>query len=166
MSDEVFPFSTSAEVLMVLPVGEALKESRKPECPAYGDVFLERAGAAEAAGDSILVPQLENALRHVLARARHEVTRRDKHGLQNFIQMGTMLSDRRQDLEEILRTDIVQELRVLFVDQNGADLRNQIAHGLMRHEQFFHHASIYAWWFIFHLTICPVRNRFLGTVSV
>ena len=110
---------------------------------------------------SILVPQLENALRHVLARARHEVTRRDKHGLQNFIQMGTMLSDCRQDLEEILGTNIVQELRVLFVDQNGADLRNQIAHGLMRHEQFFHHASIYAWWFIFHLTIWPVRNRFL-----
>ena len=75
--------------------------------------------------------------------------------------MGTILSDCRQILEEILGTNIVQELRVLFVDQNGADLRNQIAHGLMRHEQFFHHASIYAWWFIFHLTICPVQNRFL-----
>ena len=50
---------------------------------------------------------------------------------------------------------------MLFVDPNGADLRNQIAHALMHHEQFFHHASIDAWWFIFHLTICPVRNRFL-----
>lgn len=55
------------------------------------------------------------------------------------------------------------ELRALFVDQNGADLRNQIAHGLMWQEQFFHHASIYAWWFVFHLTICPVRERFLNT---
>ena len=110
---------------------------------------------------SILVPQLENALRHVLAGAGHEVTTRDKHGLQNFIQMGTMLSERREDLKAILGTDIVQELRVLFVDQNGVDLRNRIAHGLMRHEQFFHHASIYAWWFIFHLTICPVRERFV-----
>ena len=71
-----------------------------------------------------------------------------------------MLSKHRQDLEAILGTDIVQELRVLFVDQNGADLRNQIAHGLMSHEQFFHHASIYAWWFIFRLTIHPVRERF------
>ena len=58
-------------------------------------------------------------------------------------------------------SSVVRELRVLFVDQNGADLRNQIAHGLMRYEQFFHHASIYAWWLIFHLTICPVRARFL-----
>ena len=94
---------------------------------------------------SILVPQLENALRHVLAGVGHEVTTRDKHGLQNFIQMGTMLSERRQDLEAILGTDIVREPRVLFVDQNCVDLRNQIAHGLMSHEQFFHHASIYAW---------------------
>ena len=109
---------------------------------------------------STLVPQLENSLRHVLAGAGHEVTTRDKHGLQNFIQMGTMLSSRRQDLEATLGTDIVQEMRVLFVDQNGADLRNRIAHGLMSHDRFFHHASIYAWWFIFHLTICPVRDRF------
>ena len=75
--------------------------------------------------------------------------------------MGTMLSERRADLEATFGKDIVQELRVLFVDQNGPDLRNQIAHGLMRHEQFFHHASINAWWFILHLTICPVRERFL-----
>ena len=114
-----------------------------------------------AEGLSILVPQLENALRHVLARAGHEVTTRDKHRLQNFIQMGTMLSERRQALETMLDTDIVNELRVLFVDRNGVDLRNQIAHGLMRHEQFFHHTSIYAWWFIFRLTICHVRGRFL-----
>ena len=97
-----------------------------------------------------------------LPRRGHEVTKRDKHGMQNFIQMGTMLSERRADLEALFGNDIVQELRVLFVDQNGADIRNQIAHGLMGHEQFFHHASIYAWWFIFHLTICPVRERFLS----
>ena len=52
MSDEMFLLSTSAEVPMALPVGEALEESGKPECTAYGDIFLERAGAAEAAGDS------------------------------------------------------------------------------------------------------------------
>ena len=111
---------------------------------------------------SILVPQLENSIRYALAQAGREVTTRDKHGLQNFIQMGRMLSEYREDLKAMFGNDIVQELRVLFVDQNGADLRNQIAHGLMRQEQFLHHASIYAWWFIFHLTICPVRERFLN----
>ena len=52
MSDEMFPLSTSGEVLMALPVGEALEESGKPVCTAYGDIFLERVGAAEVAGDS------------------------------------------------------------------------------------------------------------------
>ena len=50
MSQEPFMFSTTTEVLTGLPVGEALKESTKPECLAYAHVFLERAGAAEAAG--------------------------------------------------------------------------------------------------------------------
>ena len=110
---------------------------------------------------SILVPQLENSLRQMLAGAGHEVTTRDSSGIQNFIQMGTILSNnRREHLEAILGTNIVQELKALFADQNGANLRNLIAHGLMSHQQFFHPASIYAWWFIFHLAICPVRERF------
>ena len=114
-----------------------------------------------AEGLSILVPQLENSLRHVLARAGHEVTTRNDLGIQNFVQMGALLNNsRREDLEALLGTNIVQELRVLFGDQNGPNLRNLIAHGLMSQEQFFHPASIYAWWFIFHLTICPVRERF------
>ena len=50
MSEEEFVFSTTTEVLMGLRVGEALKESTKPECLAYADVFLERAGKAEATG--------------------------------------------------------------------------------------------------------------------
>ena len=52
--------------------------------------------------------------------------------------MGRMLSEHKKNFEAILGTDIVQELRVLFVDQNGVDLRNKIAHGLMSHGQFFH----------------------------
>ena len=51
MKDEAFAFSTTAEVLMVLPVGEALTESGKQECPDYAEVFLARARVAEEAGD-------------------------------------------------------------------------------------------------------------------
>ena len=52
MSDEAFGYSTTGEVLLALQVGDALKESVKAECPAYTDVFLERAKAAEAAGEN------------------------------------------------------------------------------------------------------------------
>ena len=155
-----FEHSLTLEDLVDLVVNNPFVPPGHEELFARGFLAGVRWDLAESL--SILVPQLENSLRHVLGQAGHEVTKRDKHGLQNFIQMGTMLSERRAELEEIFGIDIVQELRVLFVDQNGADLRNRIAHGLMRHDQFFHHAAVYAWWFIFHLTICPVQQRFLN----
>lgn len=155
-----FEHSLTLEDLVDLVVDNPLVPPGHEELFARGFLAGFRWNLAE--GLSILVPQFENSLRHVLARAGHEVTTRDKHGLQNFIQMGRILSEHRKDLEAMFGNDIVQEMRVLFVDQNGADLRNRVAHGLMRQEQFFHHASIYAWWFIFHLAICPVRERFLN----
>jgi hypothetical protein len=109
---------------------------------------------------SILVPQLENSLRHLLARAGAEVTRRDKHGLQTVIPMGTILSDGREQLEQILGADIVKELKVLFSDQHGPDIRNGIAHGLFSHDHFFTYPAVYAWWFILFLCINPVYLRF------
>jgi hypothetical protein len=109
---------------------------------------------------SILIPQLENSLRHLLARAGAEVTRRDKHGLQTVTQMGTILGDGREQLEQILGRDIVKELRVLFSDQHGPDIRNGIAHGLYSHDHFFTYPAIYAWWFILVLCILPVHRRF------
>ena len=154
-----FEHSLTLEDLVDLVVDNPLVPPGHEELFARGFLAGFRWSLVESL--SILVPQLENSLRHALAKAGHEVTTRDRHGLQNFIQMGRILSKHRQDLEAMFGNDIVQDLRVLFVDQNGADLRNRIAHGLMRQEQFFHHASIYAWWFIFHLTICPVRERFL-----
>ena len=154
-----FEHSLTLEDMVHLVVDNPLVPPGSEELFARGFLAGFRWNLAE--GLSILDPQLENALRHVVVRAGHEVTRRDKHGLQIFIQMGTMLSERREDLEANLGKDIVREMRVLFVNQNGADLRNRIAHGLMRYDEFFHHASIYAWWFIFRLTICPVREGFL-----
>ena len=154
-----FEHSLALEDMVDLVVDNPFVPAGQEELFARGFLAGFRWNLAE--GLSILVPQLENSLRHVLGQAGREVTKRDKHGLQNYIQMGVMLSEYRAELEMILGKDVVRELKVLFVDQLGVDLRNQIAHGLMRYEQFFHHASIYAWWFIFHLTICPVRERFV-----
>ena len=96
----------------------------------------------------------------MLDRVGAEITTRDKHGLQTVIPLGTILSDPQGKLESILGADIIKELRVLFTDQHGADLRNSIAHGLMPHGAFFGFAAIYAWWFMLFLCINPVYRRF------
>lgn len=63
-------------------------------------------------------------------------------------------------LEGILGSDVTNELRVLFSDDHGPDLRNRIAHGQLEHGDFFSGQAVYAWWFIYHLCMRPVRARF------
>jgi hypothetical protein len=84
-----------------------------------------RAAASSATADfpqalSILIARLENSLRHLLATAGYEITKRDKHGLQSVVQMGTILSERREQLEPILSTDIVKELKVLLISATAS----------------------------------------------
>lgn len=107
---------------------------------------------------SILVPQLENSLRCILEQSGLEVSTRDRMGIQDVIPLGRILSEQR--LEEMLNSDIVKELKVLFSDQQGPKLRDYIAHGLMSHDDFYDPLSIYAWWFIFYLCIGQVQERF------
>jgi Domain of unknown function (DUF4209) len=153
-----FEHSPSLRDLRDLVVNNPFVPQGHEELFAQGFLAGFRWNFAEAL--SVLVPQLENSLRHLLAQAGAEVTRRDKHGLQSVIQMGTILSDRREQLEPILGADIVKELKVLFSDQHGPDIRNGIAHGLFTHNHFFTYPAIYAWWFIFVLCINPVYRRF------
>ncbi len=63
---------------------------------------------------SILVPQFENALRHMLANAGAEVTKRDKHGLQQVIQIGDILSGREEHLRKLLDDDLIKGLKDPF----------------------------------------------------
>ena len=107
---------------------------------------------------SILVPQLENSLRHLLEQSGLEISTQDGRGIQDVILLGSILG--KEQLGEILSPDIVKELKVLFDDQQGPRLRHYIAHGLMHHDAFYGLLAIYAWWLIFYLCICPVQKRF------
>ena len=110
---------------------------------------------------SILVPQMENSLRHLLEESGVDISKlTEKRGeeVQDVIALGSVLSEER--LEEILNPDVVKELKVLFSDRQGPKLRDYIAHGLMCHDEFYSPLAIYAWWFIFYLCICPVQKRF------
>jgi Domain of unknown function (DUF4209) len=85
------------------------------------------------------------------------VTSRDKHGLQSMIQLGSILNNK--NLESRVDVQLINEAKVLFVDQHGPDLRNRIAHGLMSYEDFSTAPAIYAWWYIFFLCFALVCRR-------
>ena len=107
---------------------------------------------------SILVPQLENSLRHLLEQSGLDISTQDGRGIQDVILLGSILG--KKQLGEILWPDIVKELKVLFDDRQGPRLRHYIAHGLMNHDAFYGPLAIYTWWFVFYLCICPVQKRF------
>lgn len=98
----------------------------------------------------LLVPQLENSIRHVLSRSGVIVSKLDGYGIQEEKDLGALL--REPKLEELLGEDLVFDLQGLLVERFGTNLRNRIAHGLMGDDEFSSASTLYLWWLV--LRIC------------
>jgi hypothetical protein len=59
----------------------------------------------------------------------------------------------------MLGADIVFEMRSLLVERFGANLRNDMAHGLVDHDSFYSPSARYLWWLALHLYSFPVLAR-------
>ena len=103
----------------------------------------------------LLLPQVENSVRHLMASAGLVVTTMDENGDQQEMTLAPMLSDER--LRDLLPEDVVLELRTLLTDPRGPNLRNRFAHGLMDEDEFSSPPAVYAWWLAFNLC---ARTRF------
>jgi hypothetical protein len=100
----------------------------------------------------LLVPQLENSVRHVLSRSGVIVSKLDDSGIQEEKDLGALL--REPKLEEIFGKDLVFDLQSLLVERFGANLRNRMAHGLMADIEFTTPTVLYLWWLV--LRICVI----------
>lgn len=98
----------------------------------------------------LLVPQIENSLRHLMRMRGMVTTALDQNGIQREIDLNALVVDPR--VEEIVSTRVIFELRSLFTDARGPNLRNQLAHGMIDHAGFFSTNAIYAWWLV--LVLC------------
>jgi hypothetical protein len=84
---------------------------------------------------SVLVPQIEAALRELLSALGGVVTRPDDHhGGFQVVPLGDVLSD--DLMRSQLPEDIRFHLRVLLQDPRGLNLRNEFAHGMAAHALF------------------------------
>ncbi|WAW10362.1 DUF4209 domain-containing protein [Oxalobacter vibrioformis] len=97
---------------------------------------------------SILIPQLENAVRLFL-----KVNRVDTRTYENGITMEKGLSAMLDDpsIERVFSPDILFNLKCLFGDTLGPNMRNNIAHGLLSDDELNSTFSAYSWWFILRL---------------
>ena len=104
----------------------------------------------------ILVPQLENTLRHVLKHAGLDPSVIHSDMTQEDLMFSVMLAKEREALERIMGSAIVFEIENLFHFRGGPAHRHQLAHGLISAGECYGTDSIYACWFIYRLYCLPL----------
>jgi hypothetical protein len=113
------------------------------QCPFFPPSrlhFIREGFAAWFAGDMVkaihvLVPQVEAALRDVLAALGGAVTRPDPNaGEFQMISLGEILNHER--FRAAVPEDIRFHFKVLYQDPRGLNVRNELAHGIASFELF------------------------------
>ena len=83
----------------------------------------------------LLIPQFENSICHVLAQRGVITSGINPNGIQNEHSLNTTLY--LPEMYDVFGEDITFDLQGLLTERFGANLRNQLAHGLMSHDVFY-----------------------------
>lgn len=104
----------------------------------------------------LLLPQIENSLRHILQMAGRDAAKIEEDGLEGDRPLNILLGYCRSDLEAMLGVDMVWELDSLLNFRPGPALRHELAHGKMGWNAFFADEAISACWLTYLLTVAPI----------
>lgn len=92
----------------------------------------------------LLIPQIEHMVRVHLKQAGAKTTNLDKDGIENENGLSTLMDLPAADT--VFGKDLAFELKTLFCDAFGPNLRNELAHGLLDANACHSPFAIYAWW--------------------
>ena len=104
----------------------------------------------------ILVPQIEHLVRYHLKQAGVQTTNLDSYGIENEIGLSALMDI--PQTEKIFGEDLTFEIKALFCDPFGPNLRNELAHGLLDDRACYSSGAIYAWWFALKLVLNTFWN--------
>lgn len=93
----------------------------------------------------LLVPQIENMVRFHLKGVGAKTTNVDPSGIETENGLSTLM-DLPQSVD-LFGEDVAYEVRTLFCDHFGQNLRNNVAHGLVDDAEAQSVHSVYAWWY-------------------
>jgi len=128
--------------------------------PGYEFVFAQGFarwfGGDFISAASILVPQLENAIRYILKNAGEDVSTFKNDGTQEDRSITSIFEQMRGEVSRVLGEAITYEIENLFLFRAGPSVRHGIAHGLFSAGHFYGADASYACWFIFHLCFLPL----------
>ena len=104
----------------------------------------------------ILMPQVENSLRFLLHNKGVITSGLDQYGIQQEYNANTILKNTpelRAHIVDILGDALTFSLEGLLVDARGANLRNDVAHGLLNDSAYETLPVIYSWWLVLHICV-------------
>ncbi len=102
----------------------------------------------------LLMPQVENSIRHVLEQKGVIVSKLNDEGIQDEKSLNELLYCK--EVEEIFGQDLAFDLRGLLVERSGTNLRNRVAHGLISSDGFYSIEVPYFWWLTLRLCCLPL----------
>ncbi len=92
----------------------------------------------------LLVPQIEHMVRYHLKSAGVKTTTLDNRGIETENGLSTLIE--LPECEKIFGEDLTFEIKALFCDACGPNLRNELAHGLLDDKACQTVYAVYAWW--------------------
>ena len=98
-----------------------------------------------------LASEIESIVRYHLKASGVVTINTDMDGVQMELGLSTLA--RMPQMEEVFGKDLAFEIKAVFCEQDGSNLRNDVAHGLISDGAGYSIDSIYAWWFVFRLVI-------------
>lgn len=101
----------------------------------------------------ILIPQVENSLRLLLNNIGVITTTQDSNGIEEERDLGWLLEN--ESLISILGENTVFDLSGLLISRFGFNLRNKLAHGLIKSDDFDSSPMVYFWCLILRICASP-----------
>ena len=110
----------------------------------YGKALYHSYNRDFASALHLLIPQIEHMVRHHLKVRQVTTTSLDREAIETENGLGTLVE--LPETKEIFGEDLTFQLKALFCSPSGANLRNEVAHGLIEEAKCFSTHSVYAWW--------------------
>ncbi|CZE48736.1 DUF4209 domain-containing protein [Campylobacter geochelonis] len=98
----------------------------------------------------ILIPQIEHLIRTFLKQNYVKTTILDEHGIESEKSINSLLKE--EKLIELIGINLVEELKMLLINQIPYNLRNDISHGLVD-DDTNNAGFIYLWWLCLRLVV-------------
>ena len=125
----------------------------------FGKALAEGFNRDIATSIHLLAPQIEHMVRFHLKSAGVPTAHLDQNGIENEIGLSALIE--LPECSTIFGDDLTYEIRALFCDQVGPNLRNNVAHGLLNDREVQSVDAVYAWW----LGLKLVFNTFWNSLA-